>query len=67
MARETGIYRRPDSRFWWFDTVLPNGQRLRGSSRTEDRQEAEAYLTKLRHEIYQETFLGRKPLFDISQ
>lgn len=61
MARETGIYRRPNSRFWWFDTVLPNGQRLRGSSRTEDRQEAEAYLTKLRHEIYQETFLGLKP------
>ena len=61
MARETGIYRRPNSRFWWIDTVLPNGQRLRGSSRTEDRSQAEAYLAKLRHEAYQETYLGVKP------
>lgn len=61
MARETGIYRRPNSRFWWFDTVLPNGQRLRGSSRTEDRSQAEAYLAKLRHEAFQETYLGVKP------
>jgi len=29
MARETGIYRRPDSRFWWIATTLPNGKRLR--------------------------------------
>jgi hypothetical protein len=52
MARETGIYRRPNSRFWWIDVVLPNGQRVRGSSRTENRQEAEAYLAKLRHEAF---------------
>ena len=25
MARETGIYRRRDSRFWWIDVVIPNG------------------------------------------
>ncbi len=61
MARETGIYRRPNSRFWWIDTVLPNGKRLRGSSRTEDRSQAEAYLAKLRHEAFQETYLGVKP------
>lgn len=61
MARETGIYRRPNSRFWWIDAVLPNGKRLRGSTRTEDRTEAEAYLAKLRHEAFQETYLGVKP------
>lgn len=61
MARETGVYRRQDSRFWWFDTVLPNGKRLRGSSRTTHREEAEALLAKLRHECYQEAFLGVKP------
>lgn len=61
MARETGIYRRQNSRYWWIDTVLPNGQRLRGSSRTEDRSQAEAYLAKLRHEAFQETYLGVKP------
>jgi integrase len=61
MARETGIYRRPNSRFWWIDTVLPNGKRLRGSSRTEDRSQAEAYIAKLRHEAFQETYLSVKP------
>ena len=61
MAHETGIYRRPNSRFWWIDTVLPNGKRLRGSSRTEDRSQAEAYLAKLRHEAFQETYLGVRP------
>lgn len=61
MARETGIYQRKDSRFWWFDTVLPNGKRLRGSSRTQNRDEAEALLAKLRHEAFQEAYLGVKP------
>ena len=42
MARETGIYRRRDSRFWWIDVVLPSGKRVCLSARTEDRAEAEA-------------------------
>lgn len=61
MARETGIYRRGDSRFWWFNTVLPNGEHLCGSSKTENREEAEALLTKLKHEAYVSTYLGIKP------
>lgn len=61
MARETGVHRRQDSRFWWIDVVLPNGKRLRESTRTEDRQEAEALLAKIRHECYQQTYLGVKP------
>ena len=61
MAQDAGIYRRPNSRYWWIDAVLPNGQRLRTSTKTEDRQEAEAYLAKLRHEAFQANFLGIKP------
>lgn len=61
MAQEAGIYRRPNSRYWWIDAVLPNGQRIRGSTKTEDRQQAEAYLAKLRHEAFQAAFLGVKP------
>lgn len=61
MAQETGIYRRPNSRYWWIDATLPNGQRLRGSTKTENRQEAEAYLARLRHEAYQAKYLGIKP------
>ena len=61
MARETGLHRREDSRFWWIDVVLPNGRRLRQSTRTENREEAEALLARLKHESYREEFLGIKP------
>lgn len=60
MARETGIHQRQNSRYWWFDTVLPNGKRLRSSSRTTCREQAEALLAKLRHEAFQESYLGVK-------
>ena len=61
MAQEAGIYRRKDSRFWWIDTTLSNGQRVCRSSKTEDRQQAEAYVAKLRHEAFQQAYLGVKP------
>ena len=61
MARETGLHQRPDSRYWWIDVVLPNGKRLRGSTKTDNRQDAEALLAKLRHEAYLESYLGVKP------
>lgn len=62
MAQEgNGVYRRKDSRFWWIDATLPNGKRVCGSTKTEDRQQAEAYLAKLRYEAFQEAVLGVKP------
>lgn len=61
MARETGITRRKNSPFWWIDTTLPNGERVRKSTRTTCREDGEAYLAKLRHESFQETYLGIKP------
>ncbi len=61
MARETGLYRRADSRFWWADVVLPNGQRLCGSTKTENRKEAEAFVAKARHEAYEQGQLGISP------
>lgn len=61
MARETGIYRRPDSRFWWIATTLPNGKRLRQSAGTETREDAEALLAKLTLEAYRERHFGFKP------
>ena len=61
MARETGVYRRPDSRYWWICATLPNGQAIRHSARTEIREEAEALLAKIRHEAYLESYLGVKP------
>lgn len=61
MARETGIHRRQDSRFWWIDAVLPNGERVRQSSGTEDREAAEAYLAQLKLAAYKEAHFGIKP------
>ena len=61
MARETGIYRRGDSRHWWIATTLPNGERIRQSTGTENRREAEAVLAKLKVEAFREVHLGIKP------
>lgn len=61
MAREVGIYKRPDSRFYWINVTLPNGRRLRQSAGTERREEAEAYLAKLTLDAYREAHFGIKP------
>ena len=61
MARETGIYRRPDSGFWWINATLPNGKRIRQSAGTESREEAEALLAKLKLDAYRELHFGIKP------
>ena len=61
MARETGIYRRRDSRFWWIDVVLPSGKRVCLSARTEDRAEAEALLARLKADSFREAAFGIKP------
>ena len=61
MARETGLHRRCDSPYWWFNVVLPNGRRIRQSARTKNREEAEALLLKLKHDAFREAHLGIKP------
>ncbi len=61
MAREVGVYRRKDSRFFWINATLPNGKRVRQSTGTEIREEAEAYLAKLTLDAYREAHFGIKP------
>ncbi len=61
MARETGVYRRADSRYWWIDTTLPNGKRVRQSAGTGSREDAEALLAKLKLEAYRQCHFGLKP------
>lgn len=61
MARCEGVYRRPDSSYWWINTTLPNGKRVRQSTGTEDRADAEAFLAKLKLDAYRETHFGIKP------
>src|SRR5581483_9225079 len=61
MARESGLYRRRDSRFWWVDVVLPNGRRICGSTKTESKKEAEAYVAKLKRDAYEQGPLAVTP------
>lgn len=61
MARNEGVFRRPDSRYWWITATLPNGKRIRQSAGTEDRIDAEALLAKLKLDAYRETHFGIKP------
>src|SRR5258708_6274744 len=61
MARETGLHRRADSRFWWVDVVLPNGERVRTSSKTQDRKEAEGLLAKLKSDAFRGAVFGALP------
>jgi len=58
MAREDGIYQRGDSRYWWISVVLPNGKRLRQSTGTENREEAQALLAKLKLEARSPAWSG---------
>lgn len=61
MARNEGVYKRPDSGFWWINATLPNGKRVRQSSGTDNRADAEAFLAKLKLDAYRETHFGIKP------
>ena len=61
MAREIGVFKRSDSRFYWINVTLPNGRRIRQSAGTESREEAEAYLAKLKLDAYREAHFGIKP------
>jgi integrase len=61
MARETGVYQRRDSRYWWINATLPNGKRVRESTGTEIKEDAEAYLAKRKLDCYREIHFGVKP------
>lgn len=61
MARKEGVYWRPDSGFWWINATLPNGQRIRQSAGTENRDDAEALLAKLKLDAYRGHHFGLKP------
>ena len=61
MARAKGIYRRRHSRYWWIRTTLPDGRRIRQSTGTESREEAEALLAQIRLGAFREKNFGIKP------
>lgn len=55
-------YKRADSPYWWVNITPPGGgEPIRRSTRTQDRQEAEALEGKWRAELYKQQFWGKEP------
>lgn len=55
-----GLYRRNPSKVWYVDITKPDGKRHRESTETENKQLAQAFHDKLKHELWQEAKLGIK-------
>lgn len=53
MARERGLYRRKDSRFWWINLVLADGRRVCRSTGCVDRTTAEAFAVRPKSEAFE--------------
>jgi integrase len=63
MARERGLYRRKDSRFWWIVLVLPDGRRVCQSTRCINRTDAESYVVRLKNEAIEAKQQGLLGIF----
>lgn len=54
------LYRRGSSKVWWVDLTDPKGARHRKSTKTENKQLAEAFEKRLERELYELSMLGKK-------
>jgi integrase len=63
MARERGLHRRKDSRFWWVGFVLPDGRRVRQSTECINRTDAESYVVRLKNEAVEAKQRGLLGIF----
>lgn len=55
------LYKRKGSDVWYIDFRTPGGGRIRRSSETTDRKEAQEYHDKLKHEAWRVERLGERP------
>jgi len=55
------IYRKPDRPNWWIDIRLPNGKRIRRSTGTENRRQAQEYHDRIKAELWQQEKLDKEP------
>ena len=63
MARERGLYRRKDSRFWWIGLVLPDGRRVFQSTGCISRTDSESYVVRLKNEAIEAKQQGLLGIF----
>jgi integrase len=55
------LIKRKKSSVWWIDFVAPNGERVRRSTETDDRREAQELHDKLKSEVWRVQRLGDRP------
>jgi integrase len=55
------LIKRKKSSVWWIDFVAPNGERIRRSTETCDRKEAQELHDKLKSEVWRVQRLGDRP------
>lgn len=55
------IRKRPDSGLWWVDVTSPSGKRVRCSTGTSNRKEAQEFHDKLKAQLWREDALGELP------
>jgi integrase len=55
------LYKRPNSKFWWCKFTAPNGERVRKSTKTVDKRQAQEFEDKFRANLWRIIQLGEKP------
>ena len=63
MARERGLYRRKDSRYWWISLVLPDGRRVCQSTGCVERTDAESFVVRLKNEALEAKQQGIRGIY----
>ncbi len=58
-----GIYRRPNSRFWWSRITLPGADCVQESTRTADKQAAQEWHDRRRAELWRQSQFGERPAY----
>ncbi|WP_405200791.1 tyrosine-type recombinase/integrase [Actinobacillus pleuropneumoniae] len=55
------IYKRKDSAIWWVDVVTPSGSRIRRSSKTAIKKQAQEFHDKLKSQLWDVEILNKSP------
>ncbi|MEE4277914.1 MAG: site-specific integrase [Halieaceae bacterium] len=64
---QDGLYKRDDSPYWWVSFVNERGARVRCSTRTTDRKEAEARYAKWKLDVYRARAWKEEPQVSFEQ
>ena len=56
-----GLFKKPNSRYWYADFTDASGRRVKRSTGTVDRKDAAALLAKWKHEAHRQKMWGEEP------